>query len=124
MALTERPDLCLTVCQALRLLISKTSDNGKSHYEMVFNSVFARVPTSVLSLISLLCWLLREECLPLENETLHSRNARSLEKVDTAREKRDARHEVREAVNVLVLFSGIDVKVFIAIHTSKETPPC
>ena len=44
--------------------------------------------------------------------------------MNTAREKRDARHEVREAVNVLELFSGIDVKVFIAMHTSKETPPC
>lgn len=31
---------------------------------------------------------------------------------------------MREAVNVLVLFSGIDDKVFIAMHTSKETPPC
>ena len=28
-ALTERPDLRLTVCQALRLLVLKSSDNGK-----------------------------------------------------------------------------------------------
>ena len=28
-ALTERPDLRLTVCQALRLVISKSFDNGK-----------------------------------------------------------------------------------------------
>ena len=42
MALTERPDLRLTICQALRLLVSKMSDNGKSHQEIIFDDVLAR----------------------------------------------------------------------------------
>jgi len=34
MALTEKPDLRLTVCQALRLLISKSSDNAENKKEL------------------------------------------------------------------------------------------